>query len=138
LNGSKAQLEYKLKKWQFSKNLDKQSWQYIERTISRRESQKKKSEVLFHGRRIERLKVLKETRRHGETSIFQQLTICVLILSSIVSSISNTMTKAGPASPNNSDLIVRTPPPFEMNVDWPDSLPWLCFLNEYWDCKAHI
>ncbi|KAH6954474.1 hypothetical protein DER45DRAFT_646241 [Fusarium avenaceum] len=115
LQVTKAQLEYKLKKWQFSKNLDKQSWQYIERTISRRENQKKKSEVLFRGRRIERLKVLKETRRHSETSIFKQLTV------------------SGPTSPSNSDLIVRTPPPFEMNVDWPDSLPWLRFLNEYWN-----
>ncbi|SPJ76029.1 uncharacterized protein FTOL_05760 [Fusarium torulosum] len=111
---TKAQLEYKLKKWQFSKNLDKQSWQYIEREISSRESQRKKSEVIFCGRRIERLKVLKETRRHSETSIFKQLTI-------------------RPASPASSQLIVRTPPPFEMNAEWPDSLPWLCFLNEYWN-----
>ncbi|KIL93963.1 hypothetical protein FAVG1_02525 [Fusarium avenaceum] len=75
LHITKAQLEYRLRKWRFLKYLDEQLWQYIERTISSRESQKKKSEVIFCGRRIDRLKVLKETRRHRETSIFKQLTI---------------------------------------------------------------
>ncbi|KAM0289684.1 hypothetical protein ACHAO9_005980 [Fusarium lateritium] len=118
---TKAQLEYKLKKWHFSKNLDKQSWQYIERKITTRKTQGKESEVIYYGRRLDRLKVAKEVRRHSETNIFKQLAV-----------------QTDAPSPVSSQLIVCTPPSFETNVEWPESIPWSRFLNQYWNSAQSL
>ncbi|KAF9775763.1 hypothetical protein IL306_006118, partial [Fusarium sp. DS 682] len=40
----KGQLEYKLKSWNISKNLDKETWQYIGRKIDKRKKYGKDSD----------------------------------------------------------------------------------------------
>ncbi|KAM0244251.1 hypothetical protein ACHAP5_006464 [Fusarium lateritium] len=133
LHATKAQLEYKLKKWQFCKNLDRQSWQYIERKINTRKSQGKESEVIHYGRRLDRLKVAKEMRRHSETNIFKQLAARMSTLASITFLESHISIETDAPSPANSQLIVCTPPSYETSMEWPESLPWLRFLNRHWN-----
>ncbi|KAF9765216.1 hypothetical protein IL306_002546 [Fusarium sp. DS 682] len=64
LHTTKARLEYRLKLWRFSKNLDQETWRYIARKIKRRRDIGKESEVIYNGNRIEKSKVIKETTRH--------------------------------------------------------------------------
>ncbi|KAF4956268.1 hypothetical protein FSARC_11624 [Fusarium sarcochroum] len=78
LHTTKAQLEYKLKKWRFSKYLDKETWRSIERKINRRKHQGKDSEVIHCGKRIESSKVMKEICRHRETDILAQFILSTL------------------------------------------------------------
>ncbi|TXB95470.1 hypothetical protein FocTR4_00015943 [Fusarium oxysporum f. sp. cubense] len=66
---TKGHLETKLKRWNFSKNLDKKTWQYVDRKIRKRRHEGKDSDVIHCGRRLKKLKVTKETNRHRETNI---------------------------------------------------------------------
>ncbi|EXL40284.1 hypothetical protein FOCG_17172 [Fusarium oxysporum f. sp. radicis-lycopersici 26381] len=68
LHTKKGQLEYKLKSWNISKNLDKETWQYIGRKIDKRKKYGKDSDVIHCGRIIKKLKIAKETNRHRETN----------------------------------------------------------------------
>ncbi|TVY73753.1 Ankyrin-3 [Fusarium oxysporum f. sp. cubense] len=69
LHTTKGQLEYKLRTWNISKNLDKKTWQYVERKISQRKQKGKESDVIHCGRRLQKLKITKETNRHRDTNI---------------------------------------------------------------------
>ncbi|KAI1012339.1 hypothetical protein LB503_004756 [Fusarium chuoi] len=70
LHITKGQLEYKLKSWNLSKNIDKETWQYIDRKIRKRKDEGKDSDVIHCGKRLKKLKVTKETNRHREMNIF--------------------------------------------------------------------
>ncbi|KAF5267463.1 hypothetical protein FOXYS1_1660 [Fusarium oxysporum] len=110
----KGQLEYKLRTWSFSKNLDKQTWQYVERKIRQRKLRGKESDVIHCGRRLQKLKITKETNRHRETNIMVRF-------------------KAPPPSPKNPQLSICTPPTFQMSFEWPSSLPWLRLRETSWN-----
>ncbi|RKK96658.1 hypothetical protein BFJ68_g14310 [Fusarium oxysporum] len=111
---TKGQLEYKLRTWSFSKNLDKQTWQYVERKIRQRKLKGKESDVIHCGRRLQKLKITKETNRHRETNIMVRF-------------------KAPPPSPKNPQLSICTPPTFQMSFEWPSSLPWLRLRETSWN-----
>ncbi|SCO78551.1 uncharacterized protein FRV6_02764 [Fusarium oxysporum] len=57
-----------LKSWNISKNLDKETWQYIGRKIDKRKKYGKDSDVIHCGRIMKKLKIAKETNRHRETN----------------------------------------------------------------------
>ncbi|KAF5660699.1 Sex-determining fem-1 [Fusarium circinatum] len=79
LNITKGQLEYKLKSWNLSKNMDKETWQYIDRKIRKRKDEGKDSDVIHRGKILKKVKVKKETNRHRETNIFARFkTRCVM------------------------------------------------------------
>ncbi|CVK85268.1 uncharacterized protein FPRN_06855 [Fusarium proliferatum] len=113
LHVSKGQLECKLKNWNFSKNIDKETWQYIDRKIRKRKSEGKDSDVIRGGKRLKRVKVTKETNRHRETNIFARF-------------------KPPPPSPTSLQLCICTPPALHMPFEWPSSLPWLR-LRDAWN-----
>ncbi|KAF4458924.1 Sex-determining fem-1 [Fusarium albosuccineum] len=112
---TKAQLEYKLKNWNISKNIDRKAWQSIDRKINKRKHDGKNSDVIFCGKRLKQPKVDKEISRHRETNIFAQVA----------------KQRSPPSSPTNLQLIVCTPPPLRMESEWPESLPWLGFRDVY-------
>ncbi|WKT51773.1 Ankyrin repeat [Fusarium oxysporum f. sp. vasinfectum] len=114
LHTTKGQLEYKLRTWNISKNLDKKTWQYVERKISQRKQKGKGSDVIHCGRRLQKLKITKETNRHRETNITARF-------------------KTPPPSPVNPQLSICTPPSFQMSFEWPSSLPWLRLRETSWN-----
>ncbi|KAF5637806.1 Sex-determining fem-1 [Fusarium sp. NRRL 52700] len=106
LHITKGQLEYKLKSWNLSKNIGKETWQYIDRKIRKRRDDGKDSDVIHCGKRLKKVKVKKETNRHRETNIFARL-------------------RTPPPSPECLQLSICTPPALYMGFEWPSSLPWL-------------
>ncbi|KAF5529102.1 Sex-determining fem-1 [Fusarium napiforme] len=114
LHVTKAQLEYRLKSWNLSKNIDKETWQYIDRKIRKRKDEGKESDVIHCGKRLKKLKVTKETNRHRETNIFARF-------------------KTPPPSPTNLQLSICTPPALQMSSNWPLSLPWISLQNGKWN-----
>ncbi|KAJ8113951.1 hypothetical protein ONZ43_g5021 [Nemania bipapillata] len=68
-----SQLEFKLKKWKFKKNVDKKTWAYIDYHITKRKKEDKDSEVIYCGKRMKMETVKKETNRNRDMSIFSQL-----------------------------------------------------------------
>ncbi|KAH7151531.1 hypothetical protein DER46DRAFT_690529 [Fusarium sp. MPI-SDFR-AT-0072] len=113
---TKGQLEYKLKSWDIFRNLDKEAWKYVERTIGKRKQEGKESDVIYCGRRLQRTKVTKETNRHRETNIIARF---------------KTRLTAPPPSAS-SQVSICTPPTFQTDFEWPSSLPWLRLRN-IWD-----
>ncbi|RDA93299.1 hypothetical protein CP533_2020 [Ophiocordyceps camponoti-saundersi (nom. inval.)] len=69
---SKAQLEYKLKKWNFAKNLDKSAWLYIGHRVEKRKREGKESQVIHNGKRLKHSTVAKEVDRHRDRSVLAQ------------------------------------------------------------------
>ncbi|KAJ4265961.1 hypothetical protein NW762_003934 [Fusarium torreyae] len=113
---TKAQLEYKLKKWGISRNMNKSTWQYIDHKITQRRSRGKNSEVIYSGKRLKESAINRGINRHRETSIFAQIA----------------QSRSSPASPGNPYLAICTPPDVRMEFDqWPDSLPWLKFQRTF-------
>ncbi|KAL9564542.1 hypothetical protein ACKAV7_010994 [Fusarium commune] len=110
---TKGQLEYKLKSWDIFRNLDKEAWKYVERTIGKRKQEGKESDVIYCGRRLQRTKVTKETNRHRETNIIARF-------------------KTPPPPSASSQVSICTPPTFQTDFEWPSSLPWLRLRN-IWD-----
>ncbi|KAF4948342.1 hypothetical protein FSARC_13768 [Fusarium sarcochroum] len=113
---TKAQLEYKLKKWGFSKNLNKSTWQYIDRKITKRKREGKDTDVIHSGKRLGPSTINKAINRHRETAIFAQAA----------------QVRSPPASPTNPYLTVCAPPHIRMEFDeWPASLPWMQFRGTF-------
>ncbi|KAM5386974.1 hypothetical protein ACJZ2D_000267 [Fusarium nematophilum] len=112
---TKARLEYRLKKWGISKKIDKRAWQSIDRRITKRKHEGKDSEVIYCGKRLKQSTIKKATSRHRETNIFNQIA----------------QRRSPPPSPTNPYLVVCTPPPVQMEFEWPSSLPWLNFQDTY-------
>ncbi|KAI0906918.1 ankyrin repeat-containing domain protein [Ustulina deusta] len=109
------QLEYKLKKWNFRKNISKDAWVEIDHCISKRKREGKDSEVIFCGKRVKRETVEKETNRHRDRTIFAQLAQLTLQQTS------------SPVVSADAQVSVCTPQPLSMEFEWPSTLPWLRF-----------
>ncbi|KAF9768991.1 hypothetical protein IL306_013656 [Fusarium sp. DS 682] len=111
-----SQLEAKLKKWAFSKNLSESTWQYIDRKITKRTAEFKATDVIHSGKRLKQEAVIKSTNRHRETKLWKQIE----------------QSRSPPLSPTNPYLTVCTPPSLWMEFDeWPVRLPWLRFENTF-------
>ncbi|KAK5651426.1 hypothetical protein OQA88_12514 [Cercophora sp. LCS_1] len=63
---TKAQLEYKLKQWNFRRNIDKATWNEIDSNIKKRKRAGKESEVIHYGKRLKPEKVAKATNLHRD------------------------------------------------------------------------
>ncbi|KAF5234295.1 hypothetical protein FANTH_12186 [Fusarium anthophilum] len=110
---TKGQLEVRLRNWKFSKNIDKETWQYVDRKIRKRTDERKDSDVIYHGRRLKKVKVKKETNRHREMNIMARF-------------------RTPPQSPADPYLTICTPPAFELSFEWPSSLPWMQMQTLSW------
>ncbi|KAM0541105.1 hypothetical protein ACHAPJ_013372 [Fusarium lateritium] len=120
---TKAQLEYKLKNWGISKNMNKSTWQYIDHKITKRKSRGKNSEVIYSGKRLKESAINRGINRHRETSIFAQIA----------------QSNSSPASPGNPYLAICTPPDIRMEFDqWPASLPWLKFQRTFLELESNF
>ncbi|KAK1754864.1 ankyrin repeat-containing domain protein [Echria macrotheca] len=110
LNVTKAQLEYRLKLWNLRRNIDKDTWPYINDRIKKRAQAGKKSEVIYCGRRVKDSTVRKETNRNQAVA----LTV-------------NRDPPPSPPSPGDEQLSICTPAPLPMEFSWPQTLPSLKF-----------
>ncbi|KAF5714106.1 Sex-determining fem-1 [Fusarium mundagurra] len=111
---TKSQLEYRLKKWNISKNIDRDSWRYIDQTINKRKREGKESDVLLCGKRVKQSTIEKETNRHRDERIPAQ-TLAESIVQSIASS---------------DQLIICTPQAYQNEFEWPETLPWFKFRSK--------
>ncbi|SCV57763.1 uncharacterized protein FFB14_15310 [Fusarium fujikuroi] len=105
---TKSQLEYRLKKWNISKNIDRDSWRHIDQTISKRKRDGKDSDVLLCGKRVKQSTIEKETNRHRDTSITAHRLPEGHVQSVALSD----------------EIIICTPQAYLNEFEWPESLPW--------------
>ncbi|KAJ3561254.1 hypothetical protein NPX13_g9020 [Xylaria arbuscula] len=107
-----SQLEYKVKKWNFKRNISKETWVEIDHCIRKRKREGKDSEVILCGKRLKLETVEKETDRYRDRSIFAQF-------------------KSEPNGSlmitTNTQVSVSTPPSFSVEIEWPSTLPWFRF-----------
>lgn len=79
---SDAQVEYKLKQWEFRRNIDKATWIIIDRKIAKRKQEGKESQVIHCGKRLKQSTIDKETNRHrdivtgNQRKLFPRLHVC--------------------------------------------------------------
>ncbi|KAF4922849.1 hypothetical protein CGCVW01_v005036, partial [Colletotrichum viniferum] len=107
---SKAQLEWKLKQWHFTKNMGVMDWKYVGYEIHRRKCRGKESKVYLSGIPL-RMKDIERgvSRNCYETAIEKAMRHV-----------------PEPAMPEDQALLVCTPAPQENN--WPcrlNNVPWL-------------
>ncbi|KAK3987852.1 ankyrin repeat-containing domain protein [Cladorrhinum sp. PSN332] len=131
LSATKSQLEYRLKLWNLKRNLDKQTWQYVDNRINKRKKAGKDSDVYYCGRRVEASTVKKETNRNREVTFSAQRA-----------------PPTSPATPTDVQISICTPEltttvsPVDTPISictqtssrvftWPASLPWLQFQKNY-------
>ncbi|KAH7150362.1 ankyrin repeat-containing domain protein [Dactylonectria estremocensis] len=106
-----AQLEYKLKQWEFRRNIDRAAWIAIDRKIAKRKLEGKESQVIHRGKRLKQSTIDKETNRHRDIFI----------------PYANPPPTPLPSTPTEAQLVVCTPQPLPMEFSWPSTLPWLKF-----------
>jgi len=96
--------------WDLKVNIDKQTWKCIGHRIRKRCSSKKKSDVIYHGRRVDRNMVERWMRENPPPR-----------------SSSSKVAPPSPQPPVNSRIAVCSPSPLNLEFLWPDTLPWLKF-----------
>ncbi|KAK5657151.1 hypothetical protein OQA88_3208 [Cercophora sp. LCS_1] len=74
LFATKSQLQYKLNRWGFKRNIDEPTWQKIDREIKKRKRDGKESEVIHNYKRLKPAKIAKETNRHRDWACFKGTT----------------------------------------------------------------
>ncbi|KAJ2993366.1 hypothetical protein NUW58_g1864 [Xylaria curta] len=112
LEATTHQIETKLKKWKFRKNVDKQEWISIDRLIAKRKRDGRESEVILCGKRMKPETVTRETDRHGDRSTLAQLGL---------------HRASSPLPLNDCQVAVCTPQSINFEFEWPTTLPWLRF-----------
>ncbi|KAF5673555.1 hypothetical protein FCIRC_8018 [Fusarium circinatum] len=111
----KSQLEYRLKKWNISKkNIDHDSWRFIDQTVNQRKREGKESDVLLCGKRVKQSTIDKETNRHRDTRVHAQS-----LPGSHAQSIAS-----------SDQLIICTPQAYLNDFEWPETLPWFKFRSK--------
>ncbi|KAI9164095.1 Ankyrin repeat and KH domain-containing protein [Paramyrothecium foliicola] len=121
---TKAQLELKLKKWDFRKNLQPDIWRYVRGVLQNRNASAKKSLVILSGRQIPPEKVEKEAKRNELVRWGpKQWPTCI----------KGTPSPVKP--PGNMPLFICTPRGSSTNLvfetSWPDTLPWNQFSSSH-------
>ncbi|GAW16552.1 hypothetical protein ANO14919_059830 [Xylariales sp. No.14919] len=114
LDATTHQLETKIKKWKFLKNIGKETWIHIDHHITKRKRDGKESEVILSGKRIKPETVRRETDRYGDRSILAKIAL-----------------ERNSSLPPLTDwqVAVCTPQPITMEFEWPITLPWLRFSS---------
>ncbi|RSL59336.1 hypothetical protein CEP51_013930 [Fusarium floridanum] len=112
---TKNRLEVQLKRWGFFKQIKRATWRYLDYNIRKRKNQDKESEVIFRGKRLKQESI---TKGIGDNHKADTLTLIAQRLSS-------------PPPPTQPYVHLGTPPPLPMEFEWPSSLPWQKFQNEF-------
>ncbi|RSL70436.1 hypothetical protein CEP53_001860 [Fusarium sp. AF-6] len=112
---TKNRLEVQLKRWGFFKQIKKATWRYLDHNIRKRKNQNKESEVIFRGKRLKQENITRGTEDNHKPDT---LTLIAQRLSS-------------PPPPTQPYVHLGTPPPLPMEFEWPSSLPWQKFQNEF-------
>ncbi|KAI1417444.1 ankyrin repeat-containing domain protein [Hypoxylon sp. FL1857] len=118
LKANKNQLENQLKKWNMRRKLpkgqSKAAWQCIGHRVSKRRKQGKESKVIINGRVYDAQDVAKEVSRN-------QLSVLEKVWQGPTS----------PKSPEGMIISVCSPNPLELEVSWPQRLPWFKFQRRF-------
>ncbi|KAF5540895.1 Sex-determining fem-1 [Fusarium napiforme] len=109
-----SQLEYRLKKWNIFKYINRKSWKYIDQTINKRKREGKESDVLLCGKRVKQATIDKQINHHFNTSIRAQY-----LAESHIQPIAS-----------SDQLIVCTPQAYLNEFEWPETLPWFKFRSK--------
>ncbi|KAF5612360.1 Sex-determining fem-1 [Fusarium tjaetaba] len=119
-----SQLEYRLKKWNIFKYINRKSWKYIDQTINKRKREGKESDVLLCGKRVKQATIDKQINHHFNTSIRAQ-NLAESHIQPIASS---------------DQLIVCTPQAYLNEFEWPETLPWFKFRSKLqeWLSYTHL
>ncbi|KAF6808778.1 hypothetical protein CSOJ01_07349 [Colletotrichum sojae] len=131
---TKAQLEYKLKIWEFRKKAPKKSgealWQYVGHRVTKRKQKGKESDVMLNRQLIGPSKLAKEVNRHQLTSVARfnpcEYYACPWFWQHVHST-DSVKAAASPKTPQGLDISICTPAAIPMKFSWPETLPWLLF-----------
>ncbi|KAF2967665.1 hypothetical protein GQX73_g5906 [Xylaria multiplex] len=96
----------------------------IKRKISKRERYGRKSDVILSGIKLRPETVSKETWRNGPLPILQLNQICKPRLQ-------QDQTSPSPRPPSDLSLVVCSPSPMNIKVNWPETLPWIEFQTKF-------
>ncbi|KAH8162560.1 hypothetical protein CIB48_g5668 [Xylaria polymorpha] len=110
---SKSAYEKQLQDWGVKKHVPREAWRYIGHRINKRKREKKQSEIVWFGTLLPAQKVHRETQRYAD----------------IPSAIEFGKRLPSPEIPAGAIVRVQTPPIVEIDVVWPDTLPWFYFKN---------
>ncbi|CZR49514.1 uncharacterized protein FPRO_15873 [Fusarium proliferatum ET1] len=119
---TKSQLEYRLKKWNISKNIDRDTWRYIDQTINKRKREGNESDVILCGKRVKQSTIEKETNRHRDISMPAQNLSGSCVQSTTLSD----------------QIIICTPQPYLNEIEWPTTLPWFKFRSKLQEWLSYI
>ncbi|KAK9770771.1 putative Clr5 domain-containing protein [Seiridium cardinale] len=112
----KHQYEHNLRRWGVRKNLRKEDWEFMSRTIQQRQRQQKESEVLLYGALLSESRKNRALQRYGHDMF----------------SARRFGAAASPGRPENYPIRIASPPITESRVIvWPNSLPWLQFESNF-------
>ncbi|ETS75769.1 hypothetical protein PFICI_12713 [Pestalotiopsis fici W106-1] len=106
----KHQYEHRLKKWKISKNMKRQTSEYVAHVVQKRQKQQIGSQVSVYGIQLSDARVRQMVQRYSQVSLAQKYG-----------------TVPSPRSPEGHLVRVSTPPIIEQRVTWPESMPWLQF-----------
>ncbi|RTE74478.1 hypothetical protein BHE90_011086 [Fusarium euwallaceae] len=112
---TKHRLEGQLQRWGFFKKITNDTWRYLDHNIRKRKNQDKESEVILSGKRLKQERITKAMEDNHKSDT---LTLIAQRLSS-------------PPPPSQPYVHLGTPPPLPMEFEWPCSLPWQKFQNEF-------
>ncbi|GAP91165.1 putative ankyrin repeat-containing domain protein [Rosellinia necatrix] len=111
---TQAQLDFNLEKWKFRQKLTKEGWNFVRHTISKRERLGKRSAVVLSGVKLRPDVVRKETLRNRP-----------------LPRLGLTQPSPSPEPPADLPLVVCSPAPMHVTVDYPPSLPWVKFQTQF-------
>ena len=137
---SPAQLEYRLKMWNFRHNIPEDAWSYIDhRIVKRKQLEGKDSEVFISGVKLSSKEVRSKTRRNRPMSIVHKyhkrkltdtaryrsrnMAIVLLVLA------------PSPRTPEGLPLSIKTPEGIPPTLSVVEPLPWRQFQIMLPECK---
>ncbi|KAI3333943.1 hypothetical protein F4824DRAFT_229909 [Ustulina deusta] len=111
----KYQYEYQLKKWGIKKNLRRDVWRYVSHEVRKRKRVGKTSEVTLFGMQLPPDKLRKEVQRYTAIPTAKDFGRDV----------------PSPTNPGWDIVRVVTPSPPDFQCKWPETLPWLRFIEGF-------
>ncbi|KAI1347872.1 ankyrin repeat-containing domain protein [Xylaria sp. FL0043] len=104
-----SQYEYRLKKWGVKKNAPKEVWSYVAHRIQQKKKIGKRSKVMLYGVPVPEAKLRREIQRSA--------TIPTAMPS--------------PKTPEEGIVCIRSPSVVDIELYWPESLPWFQFEHNF-------
>ncbi|KAI0803467.1 ankyrin repeat-containing domain protein [Xylaria sp. FL0064] len=110
-----SQYEYRLKKWGVKKNAPKEVWLYVAHRIQQKKKIGKRSKVMLYGVPVPEAKLRREIQRSATIPTAREFGIRL----------------PSPKTPEEGIVCIRSPSVVDIELYWPESLPWFQFEHNF-------